>query len=306
MIPVVNRIRQSHERSRANRAVAMLFAVAWGGCGTPYRQTTESYDPSLGDFGAVDVYQPEGPELRPGVVLIHGGGWTSGSKGDLAGDAAQLAAAGYFVANVNYRLSPAAQFPLPIQDVCCALAFVRTHASELGVDPSRVALLGYSAGGYLAEMVGLGATDQRLDCPSGTTGLPAAVLAGDAPADLLHLPSLGDGMVEAFVGMPQSTDPALYTADSPISHVGPQVPPFLLIHGTGDLFVSWTQSATLQRELVADGNSASLLLLSGAGHVLNAGPDFGGLNYVEDAIDTPEGWSAILQFLQQTLGAPPP
>ena len=91
MIPVVNRIRQSHDR---NRAIAVSFAVVLGGCGIPYHQTTESYDQSLGDFGAVDLYRPEGSELRPGVVLIHGGGWTSGSKGDLAGDAAQLAASG--------------------------------------------------------------------------------------------------------------------------------------------------------------------------------------------------------------------
>ncbi len=284
----------------------MLLGV---GCGLAYEQRTESYDARHGEFGTLDVYVPKGaPGLRPGVVVVHPGGWTSGSKSDLAEQAARLARSGFVVANVNYRLAPEARYPAPIEDAWCALAYFRAHAADLELDPSRVAVLGYSAGAYLADMVGLNPRDptQAADCPSGTTGAPAAIVAGDAPADLAALPSSGDAQLADFLGRSKADAPDLYAAASPLSHVAAGAPPFLLIHGTEDWYVDWHQSARMQDALAAARDDVSLLLLAGSGHTLNPGADLGGADHLEFTIDSPEGWSAILEFLHRTIGRPPP
>jgi acetyl esterase/lipase len=302
--PGLNATRPSRRVASGRWLLGVLILA--GGCGLAYRETTQSYNTATGNLGTMDVYQPVEAVPRPGVLLIHGGGWTSGDKGDLSEEAARLAASGYVVANTNYRLSPQVIYPVPIQDIWCALAYLRSHAAQLDLDPTRVALLGYSAGGYLAEMVGLEPADAPQDpaCPNGTTFAPAAIIPGDAPSNLLDLPSLSDGEVADFVGVSKS-DPEQYTADSPISHAGPGTPPFLLVHGTGDLFVDWHQSQDLRDAMVAEGDSVALLLIGGGGHVLNTGADFGTLDYIDDSIDTPVGWTGVLEFLQSKLGPPP-
>lgn len=292
------------------RALWLSLAAAGSvaACGDAFVQTTESYNPALGELGAMDLYRPVGATPRPAVLLIHGGGWTSGDKGDLSEEAARLAASGFVVANINYRLSPQVTFPVPIQDVWCALADLRAHASARGIDPTRIALLGYSAGAYLADMVGLAPAEiaQDPECPSGITTAPAAIIAGDGPANLFTLPSLGDGEVADFVGASKTANPGLYTSVSPLNHVGPGTPPFLLIHGTFDLFVDWHQSQQLHDALAAQGDPVALLLIQGGGHVLNTGADLGALDYIDETIDTPIGWTALMEFLVSKLGAPPP
>ena len=123
------------------------------------------------------------------------------------------------VANSNYRLAPEVHFPRPLEDAWCALAFFRQEGVALGLDASRVAVLGFSAGANLAELMGVTAPGdfQAADCPAGVTGAPAAVVAGAGPADLLRLPALGDATVEAYVGATKSEAPERYTQASPVS-----------------------------------------------------------------------------------------
>jgi acetyl esterase/lipase len=135
------------------------------------------------------------------------------------------------------------------------------------------------------------------------------VIAGDAPSDLLRFCSgikdaVGDcdGDLEEYLG---ADGGAVYLQASPLFNVGPGASPFLLIQGTQDVCVGEDQSVQLQAALEDAGDSASLLLISGGGHVLNPGADLGALDTPEDSIDTPEGWAAILQFLAATLGTPP-
>jgi hypothetical protein len=101
--------------------------------------------------------------------------------------AQRLAHSGYVAATIEYRLVPDGVFPAAAEDCFCALAFLRAHAQEYGLDPQRVALMGYSAGGQLVSLLGVHAEDPELQdpgCPAGLTFAPAAVIDGAGPADL--------------------------------------------------------------------------------------------------------------------------
>ena len=110
----------------------------------------------------MDIYRERAaPEPRPAVLWVHGGGWsrgdarTSGAFANWPAVLASLAARGFVVASVDYRLSGEARFPAPVQDVRAGVAYLRAHASEFGVDPSRLYLWGGSAGGHLAALAAL-------------------------------------------------------------------------------------------------------------------------------------------------------
>jgi acetyl esterase/lipase len=261
----------------------------------------------------MDVYGLAGDAgpPRPAVLVIHGGGWNAGDKSQMGTQSARLAQEGYIVANTNYRLvGPTAGvvFPEPLQDVWCALAFLRAQASAFNLDPTRVAVLGYSAGAYFAEMVGLNPASvrQSLQCPSGSTVAPAAVVAGAGPSDLLTLcssikNSVGgcDTLLDELLG---ADGGPLYAQASPLFNVMPGLPPFLLVQGTADIYVGEDDSVNMAQALEDAGDPASLLLLNGDGHTWNPGADLGTLDTIEYAIDTPAGWAAVLQFLAATVG----
>jgi acetyl esterase/lipase len=285
----------------------LLLALLTSACGVDYEAHTLAWDDRLGSEGTLDAYVPIGAERnRPAVLLLHMGGWNEGDKSLLNTEANRLARAGYVVGNANYRLAPKVHFPTHVLDARCALSFMRSHADELHLDPKRIAMLGYSAGGNLAEMLGVGGplpgTD---DCPSGPTDAPAAVIAGAGPADLLELSALGDPALEQYLGATKAEARSLYEAASPLLRVPTHAPPFLLVHGTGDVYVPWEQSRNLRDTLIARGNDAKLLLIEGGGHTFNSGAEPGAGDYGELAIDSPEAWPVILDFLERNLGAPP-
>jgi acetyl esterase/lipase len=97
-----------------------------------------------------DVFTPPGQDARrPAVLLVHGGGWRSGDKTQLRGYGILLARAGYVCVAPEYRLVGEAPWPAQIHDVKAAIRWVRAHSDELGIDPSRIALEGNSAGAHL-------------------------------------------------------------------------------------------------------------------------------------------------------------
>lgn len=286
----------------------LLVGVMFAACGGAYDVRTVAYDERHGARGLLDLLIPEGTGApRPGLLLLHPGGWTAGDKGLLDTMARRLAGAGYVVANANYRLAPAVHFPRPLEDAWCALAFLRQEGVALGLDASRVGVLGFSAGANLAELMGVTAPGdfQAADCPAGITGAPSAVVAGAAPADLLRLPALGDATVAAYVGATKSEAPERYTQASPLSYLRGDAPPFFLVHGTHDLYVPWEHSQDMRDGLVERGGRARLLLVSGGGHSLNPGADLGALE-LDNSLSGPEAWVATLDFLREVLGAPPP
>ena len=123
----------------------------------------------------VDVYQTNEKSFpRSGLIFVHGGNWVGGDPrhngtfGDWPGLLASLAARGYVVASVDYRLSGEAHFPAALQDVKSAISWLRGHGDEFNLDQTRVAIWGASAGGQLASLAGVSCGVAALEPPSAT------------------------------------------------------------------------------------------------------------------------------------------
>jgi acetyl esterase/lipase len=196
----------------------------------------------------LDIYRPayeHGP--LPGLIVIHGGTWQSGSNAEFVALNAYLAGRDFIVAAINYRLSPPWKFPAGRDDVIAAIAYMKVYGPEFGMDPSRMALLGRSAGGQLALLAAY------------TAGEPAirGVISIYGPTDLQfgyeHPAPRGlfdtQGALSNYLGGSPSTAGDAYFAASPINFVTPSSPPTLLIHGMRDSFVSPDESARLEARL---------------------------------------------------------
>jgi acetyl esterase/lipase len=186
---------------------------------------------------------PAGRALRPAVMQIHGGGWVLGDKREqgipLLG---HMAAQGWVGFNVNYRLSPGATFPDHLVDLKWALAWIRDNAAEYGIDPDFICVTGGSAGGHLTALMGLTQNDPRYQpgFDAADTKVAAAVPFygvydftpdGHFGADPeVYRRFLEPIIMKAFV----DEEPERYREASPIHQVGPDAPPFLVIHGDRD------------------------------------------------------------------------
>jgi acetyl esterase/lipase len=122
----------------------------------------------------LDFYPAIGRVNAPCVIVIHGGGWDSGDRGQIATFNSWLARGGYAAADISYRLAPEAVWPAQRDDVAASIAYVKGHAAELGVDPTRIVLFGRSAGGQIAEACAYGLKDPSI----------RGVIAFYAPADM--------------------------------------------------------------------------------------------------------------------------
>ncbi len=284
--------------------LAAALATA-AGCDAPEVRRDVPYDTRYGAATVMDLHLPDGATTaRPAVVMIHGGGWSQFSKDVYDDQAQRLAGAGFVVANINYRLVPDGTYPVVMQDSLCALAYVRNHAADLGVDPGRVALYGYSAGGHLAALLGVAADepDFQPDCAEGGTGAPQAVISGAGPTDLIDLEAAE--AVRNLIGGSYAEQPERYRRASPLLRVEAGAPPFLFVHGASDLFVPLAHSYAMRDALRAVGTEARVLELAGAGHLLGPGGSPGRQDLVVTSQDTPEAWAATIAFLDATLGAP--
>lgn len=293
-------------RPRLPGAIGRAFlvtAVVWlGGCQAPVERTVV-YDPRFGGSTSMDLYLPDASEPRPGVMLVHGGAWKYNHKEMYRSVGRRLARAGYVAASVEYRLVPDGVFPKAAQDVGCALAYLQNHADELGLDPSRVVAMGYSAGGHLVSLVATANDDPGIapDCIEGTPRKPTGVISGAGPQDLADLADFRP--VIDFMGGTLEELPDAYALASPVNHASPDDPPFLFVHGSHDSLVPHRQSTWMRDLLRAQGVEADLLYLRGSGHVLNPADDASELS-VSLLTDSPEAWIAISDFLERTVGRP--
>lgn len=264
-----------------------------------------AYDVRRGAATTMDVYVPDDGAIgRPAVMFVHGGGWRLLSKEVHSDHAQRLAEMGYVTASINYRLVPEGVYGDLVKDCFCALAFLRGRADDYGLDPDRIAVIGYSAGGHLVSLLGVadGVEAFAPDCGEGPARAPNAVVSGAGPTDLADLPEV-DAVVE-FVGGTQDEVPERYVEISPIHHVDADAPPYLFIHGDADLFVGLSHSERMRDALRDAGVPAQLLTLEGGGHIVNPGSSLGHADVVVSALDTPEAWMAATDFLARTVGAP--
>jgi len=225
----------------------------------------------------LDLYRPEAEGPLPVIVYVHGGGWRRGSRRHPlpvlgAGFYDSLAAQGFAVAAVDYRLSGEARFPAPLEDVRTAVGWTRDNAAGYGLDAGRVFLWGDSSGGHLALLAAL--TGAKV------TGVvawfPVTDLAGlpSDVADMGGVPDPGPDSREAqLLGAPVSSVPGLAQQASPVTHGSPDAPPVLLMHGDADDMVPAAQSIRLASALRAAGAAVELELVPGATHFWNGTSD---------------------------------
>ena len=220
---------------------------------------------------------PGGRDRSPGVVIIHGGGWSRpGQKGKREyAIAADLCAAGYVCASIDYRVvdleRPASArevYPRNLEDCRQAAAFLIKHADKYGVDPDAIGLIGGSAGGHLAALSALS---------SPNLGIRAAVClypVGDIPHWHRHAPREMRAIraAELMLGGTPQQAPDAYREFSPVSHAGPDSPPLLIVHGSLDPAIPVDESRHFHRRLREAGAASELIVVPGAGHSFDLQP----------------------------------
>jgi acetyl esterase/lipase len=251
---------------------------------------------------ALDVWRPAGagPESgspgRAAVVLVHGGGWVSGARGGVGRWNEWLADCGFVVFDVDYRLAPPPRWQDAAGDVDDAVAWVRAHAVRFGVDPRRVGLIGWSAGGHLALLSAYRAKAAAHRVAAVAALYPITdlrVAAGGVRPGWATLAA--ESQVDAFLGGPVAVRADQARAASPIAHVDGAVPPTFLAHGTGDQLVHVGQSDALAAALRQVGTDHQLVRLPGANHAYDL---------AWGAWSTQVTRASLGRFLERHLGSP--
>jgi acetyl esterase/lipase len=213
----------------------------------------------------LDLYQSSrAPQPSPCVIVIHGGSWRSGDSQQLASLNPYLAARGYVVAAINYRLTPRWRFPAARDDVIAALNFLKAHADSLGIDPQKFVLLGRSAGGELALLVAYTQHDPAIRGVVSFYGPTDMYWSWEHPGNPLVIDT--HDILKAYLGGSPEEFSANYDAASPIRFVDSSTPPTLLIHGGRDELVSPRQSERLAERLAEVGVPHFVLRLPWATH----------------------------------------
>ncbi|WP_425032704.1 alpha/beta hydrolase fold domain-containing protein [Pantoea agglomerans] len=255
---------------------------------------------------------PRTNELKPAIVYFPGGGFLTAERDKFISMRLALAEAGFVVAAAEYRTIPDI-FPAPVLDAKAAVRYLRQHASEYGIDPARIGVLGDSAGGWLAQMMGTTNGDKTFnkgDFPDQSSDVQAvATLYG-----ISDLRSIGEGFPDAiqkvhqspavteallvngaafrdFAGASVTDEPEKALYASPVGHLKGVKPPFLIMHGSNDTLVSPEQSANLYNALKKAGDRAEYVLIEGAEH--------GDYRWYQ-----PEVITKVTHWFRQALGGP--
>ena len=217
----------------------------------------------------LDVYEPAGSGgNRYGVVLIHGGTWTSLDKSTMRGMGEFLSRHGLVAFAVDYRLyrDGRNRWPAQLDDVQRAVRWVRANAAPYGVNPDRIGAFGHSAGGQLAALLGMVDTRDNSDAALAKfSSRVQAVVDVSGPTDFTrNHDSDGDAFLAHFLGASYEKKPELWQEASPVFRVARGDAPFLIVHGTQDESVPMAQSEELLARLQAAGVPATLLKVNDA------------------------------------------
>jgi acetyl esterase/lipase len=259
----------------------------------------------------MDVYIPRGDGPFPGVVVIHGGGWTSGNARDVAEESTLLTEEGFVAFAVDYRKAPTFTFPAQVEDMEAAVRFIREHAEEFNVDPAQLGALGGSAGGQLAAMLGVVG-----EGPGDEGSRVNVVVSWSGPMDFTERPQariaprqdrpLGRGPVRRYLGCAPLICPQLYVDASPVSHVDPTDAPIFLANGTAES-VALSQPQSMLEAMKEADVPAQLVEIPGQFHSVayefKKPPSLDGKTVFEASVD----W--LHQYVdrsQEVTPSPPP
>ena len=224
----------------------------------------------------LDLYLPEKAEGRlPLVVWIHGGAWWAGSKDGCP--AVYLTTKGYAVASINYRLSQHAVFPAQIEDCKAAIRWLRANAAKYHIDADHIGVWGSSAGGHLVAMLGTTGNVKEMEGTGGNLDQSSrvqCVVDWFGPTDMTTMGKQADKPgtpVAKLIGGPVQENQEKARKASPLTYVGKDSAPFLIMHGDQDNTVPLNQSEVLAEALKKAGVEVKLQVIEGNGH---GGPGF--------------------------------
>jgi len=190
----------------------------------------------------LDIYKLKSlNEAAPVLIFIHGGSWAKGKRSDYLPYLLDYAQKGYVCVTVSYRLAGAAHYPAAVQDVQAAVQWIREHSGEHMINPEKIALIGGSAGGHLAMMVGY---EDEAKNPK-----VQAIVNLYGPSDLTTEYARNRDECLNFLGYSYQERPDLYRHASPRTHITGDDPPTLIFHGSIDSLVPVSQSDSLHRWL---------------------------------------------------------
>jgi len=209
-----------------------------------------------GESLLLDIYAPKDlKKPAPTIVFIHGGGWSGGNKEEYKVYNIDFAKRGYVTASINYRLSQVAPYPAAVQDCKCAIRWLRAHASEYNIDPNKIGVIGGSAGGYLALMLGY-TDDPSLEGDNlnkDQSSKVQAVANFYGPCDFTVEFARKAPQVTGLLQKTYEEAPSLFKDSSPIFYITKNSPPTLIVHGTIDQTVPIAQSDALAAKLAEAG-----------------------------------------------------
>ncbi len=243
-----------------------------------------SYTAPDGSLRGFDLYYPPGSGPFPLIVNISGGGWYYGRPTSVhLGRTLHCAVTrGYAFASLACTSSRDRKFPYQIAEAKCAIRYLRSHASALDLDAGFIANWSASSGGHLALMAALTANDPYFDCDNDGTDCSVDAAAAIYPCirldateedftriglSPLNIRSGPNCMESVFLGVPVEEAPRLCREASPLSHIRPDAPPLMLMHGTHDRVIPYTFTEEFaERYRTVTGRDAKLVIIPGAGH----------------------------------------
>ncbi|MBB5034043.1 alpha/beta hydrolase [Prosthecobacter vanneervenii] len=245
----------------------------------------------------LDLHRPQG-EKPPLIVYVHGGAWRGGSKEDVP--IGSLLERGYAIASVNYRLSTQAVFPAQVHDIKAAIRFLRANAGVYHINADKIVIIGSSAGGHLAALVGVtngvkeleGTVGENLEQSSDVQGIVSffgasnlmTILSQSTPKGReFRIPAL-----KLLLGDTPDKKPELAKLASPVAHLDKKDPSLMLIHGDADPQMPPPQSDELAKGYRELGLPVTLIVMPGSRH--------GGAEFYDD-----ERTAIVSKFLDKVL-----
>lgn len=278
---------------KATSALLLAFASAsTHAFADPQWHPDIEYSQAAGESLRLDACIPEGNGPFPIAILIHGGGWGGGDKAaDFGALSKPLTDSGIAWFSINYRLAPKHPWPACFDDVQSAIRCLRKNAATYNIDPTRIALVGYSAGGQLAALAAI-----RADESTRVQAVVGFAPAVELVADMKRRGEVGVAM-RNLLGLPDKLDEAALTkiaSISPAEEIEPGLPPFYIVQGTSDQSVRHVETLAFVERLKRVEVSCTLFEMKDAPHRISEWPKF-----------SPDYAEKTAAWLKRTLAAAP-
>lgn len=222
-----------------------------------------------GERSQLHVFRPASTQPVPFVFFIHGGGWQRGDQTSMAWAWNELESLGVGLVLPSYRLAPEHRFPQAFEDLCSLLAWVKANGASIGLDTSRMLLMGGSAGSHLAMLLTTRALKEGRPMP---TLKAVAAYCGimDLAAQYEFDRTTRDAtMTVSFMGAAPEEAPEAYRLASPIAHIHAGMPPVWMAHGSADPVVPVEQSRSMVQKLREAGIAVEYQEAEGLPHTMS-------------------------------------